>query len=167
MVEGVHANEESPNLNSNADFSTVRIVDDRKLNSSEALVTHITPNSIQNKFDQLKYLNETLKAHVLIIFKTKIDGSYPNSQFAFSGYRVHRKDRAKRGGRLIAHIASTIPSRKLNLEKASTTFEVIAVEVKKGVKNITLPAWLCIDHQAAWKEKKPKVINTSRQCSRK
>ena len=54
-----------------------------------------------------------LKAHVLIISETKIDNSYPNSQFIINGYHMYRKDRVKGGGELIVYFASSIPSRKL------------------------------------------------------
>lgn len=86
MVAGVLSNEESSNLKLNVDVSTMSIVDERKLSSSDALVAHININSIQNKFDELTSLNETLKSHVLIISDTKIDGSFQRGQFALSGY---------------------------------------------------------------------------------
>ena len=43
-------------------------------------------------------LNDKLKAHILIVSETKIDGSYPDDQFSLQGYRLYRKDRAKGGG---------------------------------------------------------------------
>ena len=73
------------------------------------LIRHLNINSIQNKFDELKMLNEKLKAHVLIISEMKIDNSYPNSQFIINGYHMYRKDRVKGGGGLIVYFASCIP----------------------------------------------------------
>ena len=47
-------------------------------------------------------LNDSLKAHVLAISETKIDRSYPNSQFSLHGYQMYRKDRKKEGKGRIA-----------------------------------------------------------------
>ena len=108
------------------------IVDERQLNQSEAFIMHLNINSIQNKFEELKTLNQALQAHVLVISETKIDCSYPNSQFALQGYHMYRKDRVKGGGGLITYVSSSIPSRKLTLAKPYKTFEAIAIEAKIG-----------------------------------
>ena len=56
----------------------VCLINERKGNGSEFLVIHLNVNSIQNKFE-LKVLNRQLKAHVIFLSETKIDGSYPSS----------------------------------------------------------------------------------------
>ena len=129
-----HANEEPLNSLERS------IVDERKANSSEALIIHLNINSIQNKFEELKIPNEALKAHVLVISETKIDSSYPNSQFTLNGYHMYRKDRAKGGGGLIAYFASSISSRKIALVKPYKTLKAIAVEAKIGGKDILVLA---------------------------
>lgn len=55
------------------------ILEQRKDNSSGAFIMHLNINSIQNKFEELKKLNDALKAHIIVISETKIDSSYPNS----------------------------------------------------------------------------------------
>lgn len=77
------------------------ILEQRKDNSSGPFIMHLSINSIQNKFEELRKLNDALKAHILVISETKIDSSYPNSQFNLNGYHMHRKDRVKDGGGLI------------------------------------------------------------------
>ena len=127
---GEHVNEEPLNALEKS------IVDERKTDSSEALIIHLNINSIQNKFEELKILNQAIKAHVLVISETKIDSSYPNSQFTLNGYCMYCKDRAKGGWGLIAYIACNIPSRKIALAKPYKALEAIAVEAKIGGRDI-------------------------------
>ena len=49
------------------------IVEERKNSSNGALVGHLNINSTQNRFEELKLLNDSLKARVLVISETKID----------------------------------------------------------------------------------------------
>lgn len=63
-----------------------------------AFVAHLNINSIQNKFEKLKLLNDPLKAQILIVSKTKINHSYPDNQFRLKGYSMYHRDRTKGGG---------------------------------------------------------------------
>ena len=114
------------------------IIDLRKENSSNALLMHLNINSIQNKFEDLTILNRSLKAQILVISETKIDRSYPDSQFKLQGYNMFHKDRAKGGGGLLVYISTTIPSRKLTLPTTYKTLEAIAVDVKIGRQDILI-----------------------------
>ena len=40
------------------------IVDVRRINPSEAFIMHLNINSLQNKFEELKTLNQALQAHI-------------------------------------------------------------------------------------------------------
>ena len=84
------------------------ILEQRKDNSSGAFIMYLNSNSIQNKSEELKKMNDTLKAHILVISETKIDSSYANSQFNLNGYHMYRKDRVKGGGGLIVYFSSVI-----------------------------------------------------------
>ena len=54
----------------------------KRINSRKGLLLcHLNINSIQNKFDELIDVIHKLKVHVIIIGETKIDSTYPNSQF--------------------------------------------------------------------------------------
>ena len=53
---------------------------------------------MQNKFDELKLLNNKLKSQIIFLSETKIDKSNSNNQFTLTGYTMHRKDRKKGGG---------------------------------------------------------------------
>ena len=61
-------------------------MEERKHNSHNAFVAHLNINSIQNKLEELKLLNDSLKAQKLILSETKIDRSYPDDQFRLQGY---------------------------------------------------------------------------------
>ena len=91
---------------------------------------HLNINGLQNKYDKLKLLNDTLKAHIIVISETKIDRSHPNSQFNIPGYYMYRKDRKKGRGGLTVYFCLTLSSRKLTLPKTYSTVEAIAVESK-------------------------------------
>ena len=116
------------------------ILEQRKDNSSGAFIIHLNINSIQNKCEELKKLNDALKAHILIISETKIDSSYPNSQFNLNGCHMYRKDRVNGGGGLIVYFFSVIPSKKLKLQRAYKTLEAIAVQSRIERTDIVLLA---------------------------
>ena len=73
-----------------------------------------------------------------MISETKIDRSYPDSQFKLQGYNMFHKDRAKGEGGLLVYTSTTIPSRKLTLPTTYKTLEVIAVDVKIGRQDILI-----------------------------
>ena len=46
-----------------------------------------------------------LLVQVVILTETKIDCTYPDSQFAQNGYSIYRNDRKKGGGGVMAYIS--------------------------------------------------------------
>ena len=54
------------------------------------------------------------------------------------GYDMHRKDRAKGGGGVIAYISTNLPSKKLKLPKNFSTIEALAIQSKLGRHNALL-----------------------------
>ena len=51
-------------------------------------IAYLNTNSVRNKFDQLKtYLNSTI--NVLMIAETKLDETFPDSQFKIEGMKSH------------------------------------------------------------------------------
>ena len=115
------------------DLQRHSIFEERQNNSSGAFIMHLNINGLQNKYDELKLLNDTLKPHIIVnISETKIDRSYPNSQFNIPGCYMYRKYRKKGGGGLMVYFSSTLSSRKLTLPKTYSTLEAIAVESKIG-----------------------------------
>ena len=117
------------------------IVDERKADSRELMIAHLNINSLQNKFDDLQILNDSLKAHILVVSETKTDRTYPDSQFFMEGYKMYRKDRIKGGGGVIAYLDTCIPSTKIALPKSYKTLEAIAIEISKTREIIVLAVY--------------------------
>ena len=65
------------------------------------MIAHLNINSIRNKFDLLKeVVSDTID--ILIVSETKLDGSFPPSQFQIDGYMPPiRADRNRKGGGLL------------------------------------------------------------------
>ena len=61
-------------------------------------------DSIRNRFELLSFLTGD-KVGILLIGETKIDGTFPTSQFLMSGYsNIYRLDRNDKGGRMMLFV---------------------------------------------------------------
>ena len=58
------------------------------------IIGHLNINSIRNKFSSFKDL-ALKETDLCLLSETKIDDSFPNSQFYAEGCRILRKDRTK------------------------------------------------------------------------
>ena len=68
----------------------------RVKNVDKILIGHLNINSIRNKFDMLVDLVKD-NLDVILLSETKIDASFPDSQFIIQGYSpAHRLDRTAR-----------------------------------------------------------------------
>ena len=77
------------------------------------IIGHLNIHSIRNKFSAFKDL--VLKeSDICLLSETKIDHSFPNSQFFTEGYRRFQKNRNKNGGGLILYINEGIPGKLIN-----------------------------------------------------
>ena len=81
----------------------------RQKNCKDLLLCHLNINSIQNKFEELKDIITKSRVQIMAVSETKIDASYPDSQFLIPGYYLHRNDRKKGGGGVLmeCHICDT------------------------------------------------------------
>ena len=68
--------------------------------------------------------------------ETKIDGTYPNSQFAMNNYNLYRNDCVEGGGGLMAYFSSVLPSKRLKQPKVFKTIEVLLIQSKFGSKDV-------------------------------
>ena len=89
-------------------------------------------NSLQNKVEEVGSLIKESKAQVVFLTETKIDCTYPDSQFAQNGYSIYRNDRKKGGGGVMAYISDKLPSKRLGLPRKFTTIEPLAIQSKFG-----------------------------------
>ena len=88
----------------------------RLRNVNKVIIDNININSLPNKFEQLK---ELVMKHtdVLVIIETKLDDSFPTSQFLMKGFaETLRLDRNRNRGGVMIYIGDDIPSRLLLLK---------------------------------------------------
>ena len=91
---------------------------------------HQNINSLQNKFEELKFITDKIKASMIVLTKTKIDSTYPDSQFRMQNYRMFRNDRKKGGGGVLVYASSKIPARRIKPKVNYKTIEPLVLEVK-------------------------------------
>lgn len=82
---------------------------------NQGLLIHLNNNSLQNKFEGLKLINDKLKASIIVLTETKIDSTYPDDQFRLLNYRIFRNDRRKGGGGVLAYVSDKLPVKRLKL----------------------------------------------------
>ena len=130
--EGIYANQDP--------VSPQELEAKRTNSSKELLLCHLNINSIQNKFDELVDVIHKLKAHIIFIGETnsKIDSTYPNSQFYIPGYSLFRKDKKKGGGGILAFVTVVIPCKRLNFNRTYKCIEAIALEITVGRKEMIM-----------------------------
>ena len=83
----------------------------RNENPYRVIIGHISINSIRNKFESLvKYVGNDLD--ILVVSETKIDDTFPESQFLIEGFSTsYRLDLTAKGGRILLYIKQNIPSK--------------------------------------------------------
>ena len=84
-------------------------------NLKQLIIAHLNIiNLLRNKFDQLKILVHD-KIDILVVTESKLDDTFPDSQFHIPGYKVpFRKDRNELGGGIIDFVRDDIPCKNLD-----------------------------------------------------
>ena len=124
---------ETPNT---ANVSTI-LNDLRVRNYNKVIIGNLNINSISSKFDQLKSIVQG-KIDILVLTETKLDESFPTSQFFIDGYsEPYRMDRNRNGGGILIYIREDIPSKKLNRHNFPSDIEGMFLEI-----NLRKSKWL-------------------------
>ena len=106
-------------------------------NINRLVIGHLNINSLPGKFDQLRTLCGK-NIDILVLTETKLDSSFPNSQFAIDGFSVSfRCDRNRFGGGVLIHIRDDIPSKQVTKHKLPGDIEEVFVEI-----NLRKTKWL-------------------------
>ena len=93
------------------------------------IIGHLNINSLRNKFEQLKNIIKG-KIDILVITETKIDNSFPTSQFYIEGYsKPFRLDRNATGGGVIIFLREDIPTNVLQKHTFGNDIESIVFEI--------------------------------------
>ena len=125
-------------VTTNDNFKT-KLKDIRITNLNRIVISHININSIRNKFELLA---EAVMGNVeiLMVTETKIDESFPTSQFIIPGFTSpYRFDRTKDGGGILVYIREDIPSKLLNISYIASDIECLGIE-----ENLRKVRWLVI-----------------------
>lgn len=108
-------------------FSTLSTLREKHLN--RVLLAHLNINSIRNKFDMLKDMVSG-KVDILLISETKIDDSFPKTQFFIPGFASpYRLNRTANGGGLLLYIREDIPSKLLKTYNIPRDNESFFIEI--------------------------------------
>ena len=102
---------------------------DIKIQSPDKLILgHLNINSVRNKFEALTYIIDN-NIDLLLISETKLNDSFPTTQFQMKGFSVpYRYDRNGKGGGLLLYIREDIQS-KLLISKWKCDIETLSVAV--------------------------------------
>ena len=131
-----HINSDTSN-NSSCAFDEPDLLQQRKTQLQDILISYLNINSVQNKFEEFKILNNDIQCQAIILSETKIYSSYKDDLFNLQGYQLYRKDRKKGGGGLMAFISSAIASKKVK-PPILKCIEVISIEMKINNNDILL-----------------------------
>ena len=98
------------------------------------LIGHLNINSLRNKFEILMSWI-AVNLDILMISETKLDESFPVSQFLIPGFENPiRLDRSSSGGGIMLYIREGIPFKLLKSSGLSANTEALLVDVKINKK---------------------------------
>ena len=120
------------NMDAEQEYANADSLPQRTKKVREILLIHLNVNSLQNKVEEVGLLIRKIKAQVFFLTETKIDNTYPDSQFALSSYNIFRKDGKKGGGGVMAYHSDTLLSKRLGLPWKFTTIERLVIQSKFG-----------------------------------
>ena len=95
-------------------------------------------NSIRNKFESVHEIIQNT-FDIFLACETKTDSSFPNQQFCIPEYRIFRKDRNARGGRLLFYVNQDLNCKVLNKYPTRQDLDILVLELKLSKTN-----WLVI-----------------------
>ena len=92
------------------------------------IIAQMNINSIRNKFETL--VSPVTSDNILMIPETKIDESFPLSQFMIDGLSIpYRCDRNAHGGEILVYFRNNITAKLLELENLPSDIEAIFPEI--------------------------------------
>ena len=111
----------------------------RKDNPSNILFSYLNVNSIRHKIKDLVTLLGG-KVDILALAETKLDKSFPKTQFLINGYREpYRLDVNDKSGGLLVYVNENIPSCLLDHIPNKDDMQVVPVEI-----NIRKQKWVVL-----------------------
>ena len=125
------------NDDESSEASSCAILKDLRLkNNNRIIFAHLNINSIRNKFHKITDLIKG-RIDIFLISETKIDNTFPTSQFRIPGFSSpYRLDRSEHGGGILLYVREDILSKQLPSQSFGE-IECLAVEI-----NISKKKWL-------------------------
>ena len=120
-------------------------------NANRIIIAQLNINSIRNKIDMLSTIVRN-KIDILCITETKLDDTFPLSNFFISGFSPpYRLDRSSKGGGILVYVRSDIPSKELKFIPIPKCMECVYFEInlykKWFLANFYNPSKNLIDSQ--------------------
>ena len=98
-------------------------------NPKNIIFSYININPIRNKFDNLCDLISK-NVEIISVAETKLDGSFPNSQFLIPGFHESmRLDISSKRGGMLVYIRFSLPSKIMPNFKLPENIQVIPFEL--------------------------------------
>ena len=121
----------------NCPDDVISILSDIKIkNINKLIIGNLNINSYARKFDQFQTIIQN-KLDIVVITETKLDNSYPPSQFSIDGVsKPYRLDRDKHGGGILIYIREDIQSKQLSKHNLTKDIDDIFFEIKKTILTI-------------------------------
>ena len=118
------------NMNEETNEDVLSILNKHRKDNSDGLILgNLNINSINSKFDQMKFLLQG-KVDILVLTETKLDNSFPTTQFLIEGYsKPFRLDWNRNGGGLLAYIREDIPCKELKSHSFTEDIKGIFIEI--------------------------------------
>ena len=96
---------------------------------NNVIVSNLNINSLSSKFDDLKVLMTDM-FDILVITETKLDNTFPVSQFHIERFSIpYRLDRNRNGGGVTVYVREDIPSKFLSKHSFKEDIEGLIVEI--------------------------------------
>ena len=100
----------------------------KKSNHNRLIFSTLNVNSVPNKLDDIRTTIADF-VDILIITDSKLDQSFPESQFFLNRFsKSFRKDRNRHGSRLLMYIKKDIPQKELPFH-LQPNIEIIIIEL--------------------------------------
>ena len=109
----------------------------RNQNPHRIIIDHLYINSIRNKFESfVSFVGN--KLDIFMVSETKIDDTFPDSQFLIEGFsKPFRLDRTAKSGEILLYIREDIPCKSIKQITLNISFEGFSVEL-----NLRSKKWL-------------------------
>ena len=106
------------------------ILQDLKISNANIIIcAQLNINSMRNKYDQLKSMI-TGNIDILIITETKLNYTFPQSQFFIEGYsKPYRLDCTENGGGVMIYVREDIPTKSLDVSPMINDMESLFIEI--------------------------------------